>query len=310
MTEQVIVVINSLSLVLFVLSFLLIVVMMAGRGLDVDTGFLLALLAAGLAFISFTNIMEHQGIAAWWDYYEDYVEMLLPFFFIIFLNSVRLHEDIRRRGEHLRQQNAMLEERRELLKEVHHRVKNNLQLILSLMRLQRRDLASDERLNHQMLLTENRILSMAAVHDLIYRVEEHASIPAGDLVRNIASQLFQNDVEGRNIRVDPVYDIDDSMVVRLEVAIPMGLLVNELLTNALRQIGSGMAENKLDISLFGDGDLVVIRLSHGECGPSGRGGSDEECFGIQLIRSIVSQIKGTMETYTGRETVTTVRFPR
>ncbi len=124
-----------------------------------------------------------------------------------------------------------LEEKEVLLREVHHRVKNNLQVICSMLRLQERQL-SDDRLLQALRECRERVMAMAMLHDQLHRAKDFSNINLGEYIRNLAASLFcsygvkSSDV---NLRME-VEDIP----VAVDTAIPCGLIVNELISNSLR----------------------------------------------------------------------------
>jgi len=123
-----------------------------------------------------------------------------------------------------------LQEKEVLLREVHHRVKNNLQVICSMLRLQERNLR-DDTLLHALKECRERVMAMAMLHDQLHRAKDFSCINLGEYIRNLASSIFcsygVNSAE-INLRLD-VEDIP----VAIDTAIPCGLLVNELVSNSL-----------------------------------------------------------------------------
>lgn len=310
--EQIIVVINALTFILFAASLGVVIARIKGGHLPVDTGILLSLMVFSLMFINCSNVLEHLGVTALFDYYEDFFDILVPLLFIIFLDSIRLHGDIERRAANERDLGAMLEERNELLKEIHHRVKNNLQLVISLISLQRRHQPLDEKLEQVLQLTENRIFSMAAVHETVYQSRSYTSIPAGGLIRSIASQTFQNVKGARRGMIGMVYEIDDGVAIRLETAVPLGLLVNELVSNAFRHAFVGREQGTVSLRILRDGVMVLLEVKDDGIGmPAAENGGkgNGATLGSILISNLVDQIRGTMETVVDRGTTIIVRFP-
>ena len=311
--EQIIVVINALTFILFTASLGVVIARIKGGHLPVDTGILLSLMVFSLMFINCSNVLEHLGVTALFDYYEDFFDILVPLLFIIFLDSIRLHGDIERRAANERDLGAMLEERNELLKEIHHRVKNNLQLVISLISLQRRHQPLDEKLEQVLQLTENRIFSMAAVHETVYQSRSYTSIPAGGFIRSIASQTFQNVKGARRGMIGMVYEIDDGVAIRLETAVPLGLLVNELVSNAFRHAFVGREQGTVSLRVLRDGAMILLEVKDDGIGmPAAENGGNTNgaTLGSVLISNLVDQIRGTMDTAVGGGTKITITFPR
>ena len=126
---------------------------------------------------------------------------------------------------------AALQEKEVMLKEIHHRVKNNLQIVSSLLSLQS-SYGTDERVDEILAESQNRVYSMALVHQRLYQSTDLARIDAGEYILGLAHQLFSTYAvdRGRVVLEVDVADID----LNVDTAIPCGLIVNELISNALK----------------------------------------------------------------------------
>lgn len=191
-------------------------------------------------------------------------------------------------NEELKKTLISKEEKELLLKEIHHRVKNNLQIISSLMRLQSNTTTNFQlKANYQEM--QNRINSMALVHEQLYGSKDFSTIRVGEY----ANMLID--------RVQRVYSGDEVQVIKrieireltIEILIPLGLLVNELLTNCFKyaMVGSdGVIE--IELSSNDDGRYLLIR-------DNGPGVEDIEevfnkgTFGAELFKTLVEQLDGT-----------------
>ncbi|MCL5038076.1 MAG: response regulator [Chloroflexi bacterium] len=188
---------------------------------------------------------------------------------------------------------ASLKEKELLLKEIHHRVKNNLQIISSLLNLQSQYIKDDSALE---LFTESRncIKSMALIHESLYGSEDMVSIDFADYVRKMANYLYRS----HGINTDKIIfktDISD-IFLGIDTAIPCGLIINELITNSLKHSFPGGRKGTIEISLKRDngGYILVIR-------DDGASISEEvdlkssETLGLQLVYDLIAQIDGKLE---------------
>lgn len=198
------------------------------------------------------------------------------------------------------------EQQEVLLKEIHHRVKNNLQIISSLLRLQAAN-ASDEHLS--MLLTESqsRIRSMALVHERLYQSEDFSSIDFGGYIQNLAQHLFHTykhnaDRVRLQIAVDHVFlDID--------TAVPCGLLLNELISNALKHAFPGDREGKISIEMHPQNENIRLTIKDNGIGlPADFDINKIETLGLELIKTLTQQLQGTLELNQNHGTQFTVTF--
>lgn len=203
---------------------------------------------------------------------------------------------------------ASLELKEILLREVHHRVKNNLQVISSLLHLQSQhthDPASVMMLKE----SQNRVRSMALVHERLYRSNDLTHVDFTDYIESLASHLFachQVDVE----LVKLVFDVQ-GVKLSIDTAIPCGLLLNELISNSLKHAFVNGASGEIRISLIPANEHEV-RLSVSDNGvglPEKIEPNTGETFGMQLIADLVEQLHGSV-TVT-RDTGTSIRvlFP-
>jgi PAS domain S-box-containing protein len=201
---------------------------------------------------------------------------------------------------------AALNEKIVLLREVHHRVKNNLQIIISLVNLQLRQL-NDPQLKQVMAETQNRVKAMAIVHEKLYQSESLSQIDLADYVRYLATQLFS--FYGTNsllVRLD--VDIPKTMI-GINTAIPLGLVINELVSNALKYAFPGGRKGMIAISGRFDGDFLIITVQDDGIGiPAGMDWINAETLGMRLVNSLVDQIDGKIDCRTDGGTMFIITF--
>ncbi|WAC05798.1 MAG: PAS domain S-box protein [Methanoregula sp.] len=189
--------------------------------------------------------------------------------------------------------NKSLHEKEILLKEIHHRVKNNLQIVASLLNLQSRQITDPATLA-MIRESQNRIKAMALVHERLYRSEDISSIDVSDYVRFMGTNLFNfYGVTPATVRL--TVDISD---IRVDInrAIPLGLIINELLSNSLKYaFPSG---RKGTIAVTGkkdDGTIRIIVQDDGAGIPESLDWKKTESLGLRLVNSLTEQLQGTIE---------------
>ena len=180
-----------------------------------------------------------------------------------------------------------------LMKEIHHRVKNNLAVIQSLLALQTREVA-DEDAKGKFLESKNRVQSMALIHERLYQSGDRASINFSDYMRNFVAQIVDSYKLG-DARLKLDIDLPDVMF-DVSVMIPLGLIVNELVSNALKY---AFPEGK--------GGTLTVRLEQGDEGNTlvikddGPGLPEDfdidrpGTLGMQIVTSLTTQIDGSLE---------------
>jgi two-component sensor histidine kinase/HAMP domain-containing protein len=197
----------------------------------------------------------------------------------------------------LKEEKARLEQANEriqvLIKEMHHRVKNNLQVIASLLRLQAGSIA-DERLQYAFDQSQNRVTSMALIHERLYRGDELAMVEVGPYLHELFAELVRlNDVSDR---IQYGTDLDDDLAFGLNVMVPLGLLFNELITNSLKHAFVGRNGGRIDLALHRvDADTFDLFYKDDGVGMTvEQQQGSETTLGFSLIESLVEQLNGRM----------------
>ncbi len=218
--------------------------------------------------------------------------------------------DITERIEYEEVIKMSLREKEVLLKEIHHRVKNNMQIISSLMSLQERRLDNDE-VRQALQVSQNRITAMSLIHEILYRSEDLVDIDLELYVKRLSGNLFSIfGARSQNVRTR--LDIQD---VRLGInqAIPCGLILNELMSNALEHAfeESRGGEISITASYSGEGDVELV------VGDNGKGLSEDidientDTLGLRLVRGLViDQLEGSLSLSREQGTRYTIRFHR
>jgi two-component sensor histidine kinase len=209
--------------------------------------------------------------------------------------------------ERLKQLKASLHEKDILLKEVHHRVKNNLQVISSLIDLQAERI-TDPATRTLFRDTRDRVRSMALVHEKLYQSADLAHTELGAYIRNVMKELFlaHGEVSSKvnlQLELEPVF-------LPVDMAIPCGLILNELATNSLKHAFVGRERGTIDIHLTSTGNHSV-RLLFRDDGwglPSGLNLQAAESLGLRLIRMLSKQLRGEVMTQSGEGTMFELRF--
>jgi len=201
-----------------------------------------------------------------------------------------------------------LEEKKTLLEEIHHRVKNNLQIISSLLRLQGGYVEHEED-RARFEECQNRVRTMAMVHERLYRSQNLASINFGEHVRDLASMLACT--YSRAAAQVQVLAEAESVPLQLETAIPAGLIVNELVSNALQHAFPAGRRGTLKVSLHSPapGQLLLSVEDDGVGLPPGFDWDQTRSLGLRLVRDLARQIRGTLEVRQNGGTTFALCFP-
>lgn len=211
------------------------------------------------------------------------------------LKAARIRDD--EQTQALLNEKRKLEEANEriyvLIKEMHHRVKNNLQVIASLLRLQSATF-TDERLQAAFDQSQNRVTSMALIHEKLYKGDELAMVDVGNYIHELFAELVRlNDVSEQ---ISYGTDIDSGLAFDLTTMVPLGLLINELITNSFKHAFKGRDSGRIMLAIhMAEPKVFDIRYSDNGVGiPWDKMQDDGTTLGISLIESLVEQINGRM----------------
>jgi len=206
-----------------------------------------------------------------------------------------------------------LEEKVLLLREIHHRVKNNLQIVASLLNLQSRYI-TDEKVLESIQDSQSRVRAMALVHERIYRSHNIAEINLREYLNYLTRQIFQfYTIRQDNIPQNPTaiqVSMDDIMT-DIDTVIPIGLIINELVTNSLKHAFPHGNTGTISIECTREGASALRFVYHdnGTGMPAGFDWKNTESLGLRLVNSLVDQLNGTIRMGEGEGTtfIITVR---
>ncbi len=189
---------------------------------------------------------------------------------------------------------ASLREKEILLQEIHHRVKNNMQVISSLLSLQSKHL-SDPAAVEMFRECQHRIRTMALVHESLYKSSDLSKIEFGSYLRSLASHLLHfNEVDSRRIRLETALE---EVYLDLQTAIPTGLIANELLSNAMKHAFPGKRSGTIELGFrpLPEGSYVLSVKDNGVGFPEGIDIRKTESLGLQIVSSLIDQVDGRFE---------------
>ena len=221
----------------------------------------------------------------------------------VFLNPVSLGEgqreisciayDITERKEIDRAIRSALKEKEVLLQEVHHRVKNNLQVISSMLNLQKSFVKDPETLN---LLEEstNRIATMSFIHESLYRNTDFANISFAEYLQRLSANLIQS--YSRNDCEVVLQTVFDEVYLSLEQAIPCGLITNELVSNSLKYAFPDRTQGIITLRIqHVENGAVELEVSDDGVGlPPGMDFAKNDSLGVYLVQALTEQIDGEL----------------
>ncbi|RXA17584.1 PAS domain S-box protein, partial [Methanosarcina sp. MSH10X1] len=254
--------------------------------------------------------------------------------------EIRLQGIILDITEHKKAEDALLQMEEIRKKEIHHRIKNNLQVISTLLYLESGNF-TDKNVIEAFRDSQHRVKSMALVHEKLYQSEDMVSVDFADYIKNLAGYLFQSyslDSGKVSLKLDV-----EKVFLGMDTAVPLGIIVNELVSNSLKHaFPEGKTGGRISVCLkreenekqsFGksfpgaERDEIPKKKSASEAktgniserfslvvADNGAGFPEEidfretESLGLQLVTNLVDQIEGSVELCTGRGTEFRIRF--
>ncbi len=196
-----------------------------------------------------------------------------------------------------------LAEKEVLMKEIHHRVKNNLQVVSSLLNMQA-DYIQDPKAADAILESKNRVMSMALIHQNLY---QHDNITGID-VKSYIEKLSRNLVASYNSTSKPI-DVDiatQSLIIDVDTLIPLGLILNELITNAIKYAFTDNSNPRLDIELTESNNQLHLKVVDNGPGFSEKRLLQNNSFGYKIIQAFLPKLKGKLDIASNNGAIVTV----
>jgi two-component sensor histidine kinase len=257
---------------------------------------------------------EHVGVMREWTTEEqDFAASIA--------DMVSLALEASERGRAEEQVRASLKEKEVLLKEIHHRVKNNLQIIHSLLNLQSSRI-NDLQTREELKEIQNRIKSMALIHETHYQSKDLVRIDFAEYIKKLSDHLMRS--YGMNSKDIKLNIYADNILLSVDKAIPCGLIINEIVSNSLKHAFPVRKRGKVSIIFRSEGkspiapgksqkrtnnNLVLIISNNGVKFPKNLDFRNTESLGLQLVCALTDQLKGTVELDTSGGTEFKITFP-
>jgi two-component sensor histidine kinase/ABC-type uncharacterized transport system substrate-binding protein len=205
-----------------------------------------------------------------------------------------------------KQLKASLGEKEVLLKEIHHRVKNNMAIVSSLLHLQS-EYVKDKKLNRILSESRNRIASMALVHEKLYQTQDFITINFKGYIEELTRYLLHT-YGKKESDINLALSIDDAYL-NIDTMIPLGLVINELVTNSLKHAFEGVERPEISISFNVYNDhFAMVYSDNGRGLPEHIDFSNSRTLGLQIVNMLILQLKGTVELDKEKRNKFTLKF--
>ncbi|AEA44403.1 signal transduction histidine kinase [Fluviicola taffensis DSM 16823] len=194
--------------------------------------------------------------------------------------------------DQLKEQNARIsiqnDEKTTLVREIHHRVKNNLQIVVSLLRMQSQEVDNPE---FRILFQEsiNRIMAMSLIHQKLYQNNNLSQVKIGDYLDDLVREIISLSINDENVHYQIDVEVDR---IGLKTLVPLGLLVNELVSNSLKHAFFEVQDARIEITMK-KGKEGWLYLTYFDSGVWKMNSATTSSFGLILIETLVEQLEGT-----------------
>ena len=216
-------------------------------------------------------------------------------------------DDVTESKSALEQLKSSLHEKEVLLKEIHHRVKNNMQVITSLLNLQSRTITDEHSLS-VFQDSQNRVKSMALIHETLYQSKDLSRINFPEYLQKLVahvSRSYRIRPEAVKIRVQ----VDD-VSLPIDTAVPCGLIINELASNSLKYAFPGESQGEVNISFERGESEYILRVSDNGIGlPKEFDPDKSKSLGMKLVRMLTGQLSGQFNCTNGVGSTFEIKFP-
>ncbi len=215
-------------------------------------------------------------------------------------------EELRTQQDELDQRTRALEEKEALLREIHHRVKNNLQVVSSLLGLQSRAASNPETVK-TLQESQDRIHSMALLHETLYQSDNLAAVDFPEYIRQLAEHLFRSYGRRDNIRL--LTELDH-VRLSLDSAVPCGLIVNEVISNSLKHAFPDGRQGEVRIAMREEprGTALLTLTDDGVGFREGLDWTTARSLGLRLVRTLAQQLHASLEVESRCGTEVRLRF--
>ncbi|RKS95527.1 two-component sensor histidine kinase [Flavobacterium limicola] len=239
--------------------------------------------------------------------YIIYISIALFIALVFVLAYIKNYNTIKLKNQIIEDEKSLVKksllEKETLLKEIHHRVKNNMQLVISLLKIQVRD-SKELSIENFIEVSENRILSMALIHEYLYESENINYVNFEEYVNRLSSSIRGSFSNQSNIKLET--QINNSHF-NIETAIPLGLIINELVINAFKHAFIGKDQGIIKIILFKEQDLHHLEITDNGIGIDAIA-ENGQSIGLKIVKLLVSQINGQMQIKKDSGTQFTIQF--
>lgn len=209
-------------------------------------------------------------------------------------------EDITEEKEAANLLTKSVQEKEALLREIHHRVKNNLQIIISLINIQVSDI-EDAKFKQKFLELQQRVRTMSIIHEDLYMSKDLSRVNFGNYIQRLTVNLKQ--IYQCNKMIDLHFSVSDEIALEIDTAIPLGIIVNELVSNSFKHAfpedaanGKVRHKNSIDVEFAETKEEFQLTIADNGIGfHKKKFGDSEETLGLSLVDILISQLRGTFK---------------
>lgn len=247
-----------------------------------------------IAHFSFFELNEHLELLRPRTNYE-LLSLTIEMSFAFIVMCALIYQNITFQAyalSELRKTHEILERKNDenvtLLKEIHHRVKNNLQIVVSLLRMQREKIPASET-REELDNAVKRVMAISLIHNKLYKSNELSSIRFDSYLEHLIDEIISFHSDTKDINVDLSNDIE---ILDMNIMIPLGLIINELVTNSIKHAQEDRSSVRIKI-IFDLDDKGLVHMTYTDNGSWKENG--DSGLGLELIDSLSNQLDGELQ---------------
>ena len=290
---EIIPLINIVSTIVLLTTSLLIIIAIVRKKVKWHIGLFLIMSMFFIILVTIGNVLEHLKISDTIDKYEEYLEIMIIPYFLLFIYSITVDHEITLRKEKEERLIISLNEKEILIKEIHHRVKNNLQLISSFLSLQKIE-SNEKDLEKYFNKAVQRINTIGLFHQQLYGTEDFTKIEIQHYINTIINNLIIlcNRLQ-KNIKFSSE---GDAVYTNLETAVPLGLILNEIVSNSIMYAFPDSDSGHITIVLNEtDNGIYSLSVSDNGIGIPDYINFDNCGLGMKIIQLCTKQLFGEIK---------------
>ncbi|MBN2434300.1 MAG: sensor histidine kinase [Spirochaetes bacterium] len=257
-----------------------------------------------LFIVTLFNSLSLTGVVDNFDLFEEYFEILIIPYFLLYIFMFSSFKEISKRKNREIKLKKLVSERTVLIKEIHHRVKNNLQTVAALIEMQLDKLENSCAVK-ELTTINNRIRSMGLLYTMLCRSDNLANVDAGMYIRSVAGYIVESFHLENRIKIEVK---TANFIFPIDYTIIFGLIINEMVTNSIKHAFKDEQSGEIYISLEKGGDSSFYLVVRDNGAGFNENPQEHKGLGLVVVEALVRQIEGELSLNHNKGTTWEIKF--